>query len=233
MKKTELIFIIDSSGSMAHLADDTIGGFNAMLQEHRSDKHDVSVTTITFDSNVHVIHKGVDIRDVSDLSRSTYHPGGLTSLLDAIGYAIDSTQTRFDNMPVENRPTQVLCVILTDGQENSSTRYNKAQIQSMIKHQDVGHGWKFMFLGADMDAVADAHSYGITTAASYSATDRGIDAVYTTLSSVSKGFVADGVISSSWADGLSITNAATTDATITNIDALSTKNMPVWDVNNI
>lgn len=167
MNYTEIIFIIDKSGSMSHLAGDTIGGFNGFIESQKALEGKATLTTVLFDSNWQILHDGVDLHEVESMTTSDYIAGGMTAMLDAIGEVINRVQDRHDELG-EEKPDNVLFVITTDGEENSSRKFNKSQIEKMIKHQTNGHGWKFMFLGANMDAVKEAESIGI--ARDYSAT---------------------------------------------------------------
>jgi len=222
MRKTNLIFIIDSSGSMSSLQNDTIGGFNGLIEEHRRSETPTVVTTVTFDSVPHVLYDGVDVMEAPLLTQETYRPGGFTAFLDAVGETIELVQNRTDNTPAENRPDQTLCVIITDGQENRSQKYTKPQIKQMIHHQENGHGWKFMFLGANMDAVAEATSYGIGTAATYTASEVGTRTVFDTLVCASKGYVTDGALASDWDASLTGDSSAEMNSIATAIDAAGT-----------
>lgn len=182
VKHTEIIFIIDKSGSMGHLADDTIGGFNSFIESQKDDTK-TTLTTVLFDSSWKVLHDGLDIYEVSPMTNKDYITGGMTAMLDAIGETINRVQERHDDLGVE-KPDNVLFVITTDGQENSSRHFNKAQIERMIKHQTKGHGWEFIFLGANMDAVEEAASIGIsaTNSITYDYTSRGVAGTYTAMS---------------------------------------------------
>lgn len=180
MKKdlTEIIFIADKSGSMQPLIDDTIGGFNGFIDEQKNVDGEACLTTVLFNDHSHVIHDHIDIREVLPMDRSTYIVGGSTAMLDAIGTTIEMVQCRIDNTPYDKRPENIICVITTDGQENASRHYTKNQIQSMIDHQTKGHGWQFIFLGANMDAVSEAASIGIVNSATYFADGIGTQSVY-------------------------------------------------------
>ena len=182
VKHTEIIFIIDKSGSMGHLADDTIGGFNSFIESQKDDTK-TTLTTVLFDSSWEVLHDGLDIYEVSPMTNKDYITGGMTAMLDAIGETINRVQERHDDLGVE-KPDNVLFVITTDGHENSSRYFNKAQIERMIKHQTKGHGWEFIFLGANMDAVEEAASIGIsaTNSITYDYTSRGVAGTYTAMS---------------------------------------------------
>ncbi len=183
MKSTEIIFIIDASGSMAHLVGDTIGGFNGFIESQKALDGKASLTTVLFDSSWRILHNGIDLREVKPMTTADYVAGGMTAMLDAIGETINRVQDRHDELGAE-KPENVLFVITTDGEENSSHKFTKRQIEKMIKHQTNGHGWKFMFLGANMDAVKEAESIGISKdySATYDWTCQGTTAVYRTMS---------------------------------------------------
>lgn len=185
MKHTEIIFVIDKSGSMSNLAGDTIGGFNGFIESQKAIEGKATLTTVLFDTTYKTLHNGVDLHEVKAMTTSDYLPYGGTAMLDAIGDTINQVQDRHDELGAE-KPENVLFVITTDGEENSSRKYTKSQIEKMIKHQTNGHGWKFMFLGANMDAVKEAASIGITKdyATNYTYTAQGTNAVFDTMSCV-------------------------------------------------
>lgn len=187
MKNTELIFIIDKSGSMAHLTGDTIGGFNGFIASQKALEGKATLTTVLFDDRWRFLHEGVDIQEVNPITTRDYMAGGGTAMLDAIGDIINKVQDRHDELGAE-KPEKVLFIITTDGEENSSYRFTKTQIEKMIKHQTNGHGWEFMFLGANMDAVKEASNIGITAdrAVNYTYTAQGVADTYTTLNCVAK-----------------------------------------------
>lgn len=185
MKHTEIIFVIDKSGSMSNLVGDTIGGFNGFIESQKAIEGKATLTTVLFDSSWKVLHNGVDLHEVKPMTTSDYIAGGMTAMLDAIGETINRVQDRHDELG-EEKPENVLFVITTDGEENSSHKFTKSQIEKMIKHQTNGHGWKFMFLGANMDAVKEATSIGISSnyATNYAYDSKGVGNVYTTMSCV-------------------------------------------------
>lgn len=187
MKHTEIVFILDASGSMAHLAGDTIGGFNGFIESQKALDGKATVTTALFNSSWKLLHDGLDIHEVKPLTKTDYIAGGMTAMLDAIGEIINKVQERHDELGVE-KPEETMFVITTDGEENSSIKFTKAQIEKMIKHQTNGHGWKFMFLGANMDAVKEAEDIGISSnyATNYTYTAQGTSDVYTALNCVTK-----------------------------------------------
>lgn len=184
MKSTEIIFLIDKSGSMARLTKDTIEGFNGFVESQKDDTK-TTLTTVLFDTSWKNLHDGIDIYEVEPMTNKDYLAGGGTALLDAIGDTINCVQDRHDELG-ENKPDNVLFVITTDGEENSSHKFTKPQIEKMIKHQTNGHGWKFMFLGANMDAVKEAEGLGISKnyTANYDWSGMGTDALYRSVSTI-------------------------------------------------
>lgn len=182
MNHTEIIFVIDKSGSMSHLVDDTIGGFNGFIKSQQALDGKATLTTVLFDTEWKTLHDGVDIHKVKSMTTADYSAFGGTAMLDAIGETINRVQERHDELG-EEKPNSVIFVITTDGEENSSRKFKKSEIEKMIKHQTNGHGWKFMFLGANMDAVKEANSLGIAAdrAVDYAYSAQGTSAVYATV----------------------------------------------------
>jgi uncharacterized protein YegL len=185
MKSTEIIFVIDKSGSMANLTNDTICGFNGFVEGQKDDTK-TTLTTVLFDTSWKILHDGVDVYEVKPMTNKDYMAYGGTAMLDAIGEIINRVQDRHDELGAE-KPDNVLFVITTDGEENASRKFTKVQIEKMIKHQTNGHGWEFMFLGANMDAVKEAQNIGNsgTRAVSYDWTTSGTDALYSTVTAAS------------------------------------------------
>lgn len=163
MKKnaTELVFILDKSGSMAGLESDTIGGFNAMLQKQRALEGECRITTVLFDNRYELLHDRIDIRAVSPMTEKEYQVGGSTALLDAIGRTIHKLVGVQRNTAEEYRVEKVMFVIITDGAENASREYSVQKIRAMIEHEKEAYGWEFLFLGANIDAVETAGRFGI------------------------------------------------------------------------
>ncbi len=164
MKKglTELVFILDRSGSMSGLESDTIGGFNSMIDKQKSEDGEALVSTVLFDYESIVIHDRVPIRQVEPMTAQEYWPRGNTALLDAIGNAIHHIGNVHKYARPEDKPEHTLFVITTDGMENASSQYSAEKIRQMIQRRKKEHGWEFIFLGANIDAVETAASFGIT-----------------------------------------------------------------------
>lgn len=160
--KTELVFILDRSGSMSGLEDDTIGGFNSMIEKQKEEKGDAFVTTVLFDNKYELLHDRQDIKSLNTITRKEYYVRGSTALLDAIGITINNVRQALFNLLEEQCPDKVVFVIITDGMENASTEYSYRKIKEMIEHQKSKYAWEFMFLGANIDAVKTAESFGIT-----------------------------------------------------------------------
>ena len=231
MKSTEIIFIIDKSGSMAHLAGDTIGGFNGFIASQKALDGKATLTTILFDTTWKTPHDGIDIHEVNPMTNADYVACGGTAMLDAIGETINRVQARHDELGAE-KPEKVLFVITTDGEENSSRKFNKAQIEAMIKHQTNGHGWEFMFLGANMDAVHEAASLGISSnrSVTYDYTSKGVDAIYATMDCVASSIRCDtlrsdinlGTVYAACAADSACSDALVSKVSTTTVDSIST-----------
>ncbi len=163
MKKnlTEMVFILDRSGSMAGLEADTIGGFNGMIERQKQMPGEGLVSTVLFSTQSAVIHDRIDLRKIEPLTARQYCVGGCTALIDAIGGAIHHIGNVHKYAREEDRPEHTIFVITTDGMENASRHYTSGQVKAMVRRQKEKYGWEFLFLGANIDAVETAAHFGI------------------------------------------------------------------------
>ena len=159
---TELVFILDRSGSMSGLELDTIGGFNSMIAKQKSEAGEAIISTVLFDNTSEVIHDRVDIQKIEPMTDKQYYVRGCTALLDAIGGAIHHIGNVHKYARDEDRPEHTLFIITTDGMENASHKYSSDRVKQMIKRQKAKYGWEFLFLGANIDAIETASNYGIS-----------------------------------------------------------------------
>lgn len=167
---TELVFILDRSGSMSGLESDTIGGFNSMLEKQRKEAGECNITTVLFDNAYELLHDRIDIRAVSPMTDKEYYVRGSTALLDAIGLTINKLVSVQKNTAEDYRAEKVLFVIITDGYENASREFTSEKVKAMIEREKNQYGWEFIFLGANIDAVETARHFGISA-------DRAVDYV--------------------------------------------------------
>lgn len=210
MKKnlTELVFIIDRSGSMSGFENDTIGGFNSMIEKQKAGEGEVYVSTVLFDNHTSVLHDRVPIEKIKPMTREDYYVGGCTALLDAIGGAIHHIGNVHKYAREEDVPENTIFVITTDGMENASHLYHSVKVKEMIKRKTEKYGWEFIFVAANIDAVETADSIGIRRerAANYRQSREGYTECYEAMSAFvtrkrsAKPMEAD---DASWKQGLS------------------------------
>ena len=158
---TEIVFILDRSGSMSGLEADTIGGFNSMIEKQKKAEGEALISTVLFDNTSEVIHDRVDVQSIKPMTDADYTVRGCTALLDAIGGAIHHIGNVHKYARAEDVPEHTLFVITTDGMENASRHYNAERVKQMIERQKARYGWEFLFLGANIDAVETARHFGI------------------------------------------------------------------------
>ena len=203
MKKnlTELVMILDRSGSMSGLENDTIGGYNGMLKKQRETKGEVLVSTVLFDHNIEVLHDRVPLDKVPAITEKDYYVRGSTALLDAVGRAIHHIGTIHKYAREEDRPEKTIFVITTDGMENASQEYSYDRVKEMVERQKEKYGWEFLFLGANIDAIETAGRFGISAdrAANYNSDHEGTALHYEVLAdAVSDMRCCDAPIDAGW-----------------------------------
>ena len=197
---TELVFILDRSGSMAGLESDTIGGFNGMLAKQRKEEGEAQVTTVLFDDAYEVLHDQADIKKVKPITEKEYFVRGCTALLDAVGKTIAKIKQEQKEADEDEKADKVLFVITTDGYENASKEYSYEKIRKMITKQTEKHGWEFLFLGANIDAVAEAEKVGIRAdrAVSYCADSVGTNMNFKAVNDVACSMRREEEIDTNW-----------------------------------
>lgn len=185
---TDINIVLDRSGSMDTVKDDTIGGFNAFLKAQQEAPGEATITLAQFDDVYEVVYQTINIKDAKPLNSATFVPRGSTALLDAIGRTINEVGAKLSKLSEDQRPAKVVFVILTDGHENASKEFTRAGIDQMIKHQRDFYAWEFVFLGANQDAIAAAKQIGIqaANALTYAANAQGTSEAF---GSVSKNLI--------------------------------------------
>jgi uncharacterized protein YegL len=183
---TEIIFVLDKSGSMESLTDDTIGGFNSFIKK-QVELGKTKLTTVLFDTDYKILHDGIDAANVR-LTRKDYEAGGCTALLDAVGKTIHDVKKRLKETSEETKPGKVIFIITTDGYENASREYTYADVKKKIEKQTEKHGWEFIFMGANIDVAKESASLGIHAdhACSFAASPVGVSEMYCKLDAMSK-----------------------------------------------
>ncbi len=181
---TEVIFIMDMSGSMFMLTDDTIGGFNTLIEQQKKEDGEAKVTTVLFDNRYILLHDNVDINSVEKMTTAHYMPCGSTALLDAIGKTVNSVGQRLSATPEDERPGKVVVTIITDGMDNVSHEFTWEMIKKMITHQREKYSWVFTFIGANIDTMKVSSNLGIDPKLSkkYTASSSGTSSVYSAVS---------------------------------------------------
>jgi len=201
---TEMVFILDRSGSMRGMEDDTIGGYNSMIEKSREGEGTAIVSTVLFDDKVEVLKDRVPIEKVSEMTKKEYYVRGCTALLDAVGGAIHHIKKIHKAMEKNNRPDKTVFVITTDGLENASKKYSYEEVKKLITKQKEKHEWEFLFLGADFDAVGEAAKLGIDSNRSvrFVKDSKGMNLMYATVGAAISNFRASNAISENWAQDI-------------------------------
>ena len=202
MKKglTELVFILDRSGSMSGLEADTIGGYNAMLEKQKKESGDAIITTVLFDDKYELLHDRINLRGIAPITDNEYFVRGSTALLDAVGKTITKIGNVQKHTGDDERAEHVMFVITTDGMENASREFSYKKIRQMIERQKSKYGWEFIFLGANIDAIATAERFGICKdrATNYNADSEGTLLNYEVISDTVSYFRASKAIQENW-----------------------------------
>lgn len=204
LSTTELVFILDRSGSMAGLEADTIGGFNAMIEKQKKQDGECYVSTVLFDNESEVLHDRVKLADIKPMTDKEYTVRGCTALIDAIGGAIHHIGNVHKYARREDVPEHTIFVITTDGMENASHKYSSEKVKKVIERQKEQYGWEFLFIGANIDAVETAAQYGIARdrAVNYNADDIGTEILYKSVSAVVENVRASRPIAPGWSNEL-------------------------------
>lgn len=198
---TELVYILDRSGSMQELESDTIGGFNSLINTQKRENANALVTTILFDSEVEILHDRIPLQDIPKMTDKEYYARGTTALLDAVGSTISHISNIHKYAREDDKPSKVLFTITTDGMENASKEYSYKDVKKLIdKHKELG--WEFIFLGANIDAAETAYSMGIDreNAVEYLSDHAGTKAHFTAISNLTSSFLKKGSVSKDWKD---------------------------------
>lgn len=199
---TELVFILDRSGSMAGLERDTIGGFNSMIRKQKAEKGECYVSTVLFDHEREVLHDRVKLSEVPEMTERDYTVRGSTALIDAIGKAIHHIGNIHKYARKEDVPERTVFIITTDGMENSSHLYTSDEVKRKIERQKAKYGWEFLFIGANIDAVSTAAKFGINKdrAVNYNADSEGTRILYESVSTAVQNIRASAPLKADWSD---------------------------------
>ena len=201
---TELVFILDRSGSMAGLESDTVGGFNAMIEKQKRQEGKCYVSTVLFNTESTVLHDRLELRNIPKMTEKQYSVGGGTALIDAIGGAVRHIGNIHKYARPEDVPEHTVFVITTDGMENASHLFSSAEVKQMIERQKKKYGWEFLFIGANIDAAETAERYGIdrSRAANYNADCKGTEILYDTVCEAVKNVRASQGVQEEWCEKL-------------------------------
>lgn len=217
---TEIVYILDMSGSMHGLEQDTIGGYNAFIREQKELEGEAYMTTVLFDDRYILLHDHVNLRDVPEITSLEYRPMGMTAMMDAIGKTINSVGRRLASTPEEERPHKVIFMIMTDGYENASKEFTRGGIKNMIEHQQSIYSWEFIFVGAGIDAYAEAASIGIADLNTMSVTadafgGGGGGSAYCAMTCAATSIRTKGILDADWkskAESISTNSSSTSTA---------------------
>jgi uncharacterized protein YegL len=198
---TEIVVILDRSGSMDSLAGDTIGGFNKFIEDQKKVSGEAHLTTVLFDDHYDFLHDRVNIQNVKPITEKEYFARGMTALLDAVGKTVNSIGEKLSQMNEADRPSKVIVLIITDGAENSSKEFSHQQVKAMVEKQRNVYNWEFLFFGANIDSFLAADSIGIskTRSANFSASGLGVDSTLDAMSLATSGYRGTGKVADNYA----------------------------------
>ena len=201
---TELVFILDRSGSMAGLETDTVGGFNGMIAKQKQQEGEAFVTTVLFDNEIETLHDRIPLTEIPAMTERDYYVRGCTALIDAIGTTVKHIESIHKYARKEDVPAHTLFVITTDGLENASRVYSSAEVKRMIERKKEKDGWEFLFIGANIDAVETAKHIGISAdrAVNYRADKRGTKVVFDAVSAPISAMRSNCEIDADWCDAI-------------------------------
>ena len=206
MKKqlTEIVFILDRSGSMCGLEADTIGGFNSLIAKQKKEEGDALISTILFDDHSEVLHDRVPLDRIKPMTEDDYYVRGCTALMDAMGKAMKHISTIHKYAREEDRPDKTIFIITTDGKENASRQYSSERVKEMVEKRKSKYGWEFLFLGANIDAVETAGRFGINKdrAVNYNADGQGTHILYESVAKAVCNVRASAPLSADWSEDI-------------------------------
>ena len=197
---TEIVCILDRSGSMRNLSKDTVEGYNSFIEKQKNEPGEAVLTTVLFNDEYQLLHDRKNIKDVSEMTINDYYPIGCTSLLDAIGKTIDDIGVKLAETKEEERPSKVIFMITTDGMENSSKKYSYDDIKTKVKHQQEKYSWEFIFIGANIDSYNEGSKLGFSESniSNYTADSIGTKSVYDAVYRTIADYRKNGEIESNW-----------------------------------
>lgn len=224
-KYTHITVVLDRSGSMESVADDTIGSFNTFLEDQKKIDGRATLTLVQFDDQYEVVYNKVPLNNVPKLDKEIFKPRGATALLDSMAKAINETGAFLSSLQDYARPGKVVFVVLTDGQENASREYSKKQINDMVTHQSTKYSWEFVYLGANQDAITTGTSYGFSAGKSmtYTSTGRGMQVAFKSMSKNLADFRSNTMVGAQMSNFSASDRAANANPDAVDIDTLKTK----------
>ena len=197
---TQIVFILDRSGSMHHLEEDTIGSFNNLIKKQKKEEGYAYVTTVLFDNHIELLHHNQSIKTINPITNNEYYARGTTALLDAIGITLRKTRHEYNDLFKEERPDNVMFVIITDGMENASKEFTRSKVKKHIERAKERYNWEFLFIGANIDAVKEGSFMGISADRSvdFYADKKGSETVYRTINKTITSYRQNSKLDEDW-----------------------------------